>query len=360
MNQSVETSLGSRRALAWARHALWALSALCASAFAGQAAQAADHVNIAISNSTSDFAILIAMKNGYFAEEGIEANGIVFDSGGKMIAPLGSGDIDVATGSASATLFNAVARGIKIQIASGNGRATPGYGHQILIVRKQHVDSGRYKTMADLKGMKIALPGTGTGATSTLNEGLKTVGLSFKDIEPVYISYPNHVTAIANGAVDAGLTTEPAATFAVQKGIAVKITSNDTYYPNADATHIIFSANFAQKRPDVAKRFMRAFIKAMRFYDGALKDGGLHGPNAEKVIDILTQYTALKDRNIYRIMNTQGSNPDALLNRDSLKTDFEFYKSQGWIEGDVKIEDTVNTSFADAARKELGPYKRKE
>ena len=43
----------------------------------------------------------------------------------QMIAPLGSGDIDVATGSASATLFNAVARGIPIQIVSGNGNARP-------------------------------------------------------------------------------------------------------------------------------------------------------------------------------------------------------------------------------------------
>ncbi len=86
-----------------------------------RAAFAADKVNVAISNSTGDFAILIAIKKGYFAEEGLDVNGIVFDSGGKMIAPLGSGEIDVATGSASATLFNAVVRGIKIQIASGNG-----------------------------------------------------------------------------------------------------------------------------------------------------------------------------------------------------------------------------------------------
>jgi NitT/TauT family transport system substrate-binding protein len=322
-------------------------------------ALAADRVNIAISNSTGDFAILIAMKKGYFAEEGIDANGILFDSGGKMVAPLGSGELDVATGSASATLFNAVARGIKIQIASGNGNARPGYGHQVLIVRKQHVDSGRYKTLADLKGMKVALPGPGTGATSTIDQGLRTVGLSFKDIEPTYLAYPQHVTAISNGAIDAGLTTEPAATYAVRQNIAVEIMTNDKYYPNADATHIIYSANFAEKRPDVAKRFMRAFIKAMRFYDEALADGGLKGRNADEVIKILMEFTELKDAAIYKTMHTQGSNPDARLNWDSLRTDFEFYKSQGWIEGQVDIAQTVNTSFADAALKELGPYARK-
>ena len=125
------------------------LAMAAAGVLSPRAAWAADKVNVAISNSTGDFAILIAIKKGYFAEEGLDVNGIVFDSGGKMIAPLGSGEIDVATGSASATLFNAVARGIKIQIASGNGNARPGYGHQVLIVRKQHVDSGRYKSLAE-------------------------------------------------------------------------------------------------------------------------------------------------------------------------------------------------------------------
>lgn len=335
--------------------------AVC-SAFAiiASPASAADKVNIAISNSTADFAILIAMKKGYFTEENLDVNGIVFDSGGKMIAPLGTGEIDVATGSASATLFNAVARGIKIQVVSGNGNARPGYGHQILIVRKQHADSGRFKTFADLKGMKVALPGPGTGATSTINQGLKTVGLTFKDIEPVYLAYPLHVTALSNGAIDAGLTTEPAATYAVQQGIAVRVTSNDTYYPNSDATHIIFSNVFSEKRPDVGRRFMRAFIKGMRFYDGALKDDGLKGRNADEVISILTSSTNLKDPAIYRIMNTQGSNPDARLNRESLRTDFEFYRTQGWIEGKVDFESAVNTSAADQALKELGPYKRVE
>jgi NitT/TauT family transport system substrate-binding protein len=333
--------------------------ALAALALASPA-RAADKVNIAISNSTADFAILIAMKRGYFAEEGIEPNPTVFDSGGKMMAPLGSGEIDVATGSANATLYNAVARGIGIKIVSGNGNAAPGYGHQILIVRKQLVDSGRYKTMADLKGMKIALPGAGTGATSTLNQGLKTAGLTYKDIEPIYLAYPNHVTALANGAIDAAFATEPSATYAVRQGYAVKIASSDQFYPWSDATHIVYSSIFADKKPDAGRRFMRAFMKAMRFYDGALADGGLKGPNADAVIDVLTEFTELKDRALYKTMNTQGSNPDAKLNVDSLKTDFAFFKEQGWIEGDISDPmKTVDASFAEKARGELGAYVRK-
>jgi len=207
--------------------------------------------------------------------------------------------------------------------------------------------------------MKVALPGTGTGATSVMNEGLKTVGLTYKDIEPVYLAYPNHVAALTNGAVDAGLTIEPAATYAARQGIAVRIVSNDSYYPNADTSHIIMSSIFAVKKPDVARRFMRAIAKAMRFYDGALADGHLTGPNAEAVIDVLTSATPLKDRAIYKVMNTQGSNPDVRLNLDSLRTDFAFFKQQGWIESDMTDPVVaVDTSFADKARAELGAYIR--
>ena len=77
--------LSRRRSIAWLAGAGAGLL------HAPRVAFAADRVNIAISNSTADFAILIAMKRGYFAEEGIEANPTVFDSGGKMMAPLGAG-----------------------------------------------------------------------------------------------------------------------------------------------------------------------------------------------------------------------------------------------------------------------------
>jgi NitT/TauT family transport system substrate-binding protein len=100
---------------------------------------------------------------------------------------------------------------------------------------------------------------------------------------------------MSNGAVDAGLTTEPAATYAVEQKIAVEMMTNDKHYPNSDATHIIYSAISAEKRPDVAKCFIRAFIKAMRFYDRALADCGLRWPNADEVIKIPMEFTDLKN-----------------------------------------------------------------
>ena len=63
-------------------------------------AEAADMVavNVGIANSSSDVAFFIADKKGYFRDEGIDAKFIPFDSGAKMVAPLGAGQLDVAGG----------------------------------------------------------------------------------------------------------------------------------------------------------------------------------------------------------------------------------------------------------------------
>ena len=327
--------------------------------FAGSIAQGAEvaKVRVAISNSSSDVNIYIADKKGYFREEGLEIELSSFDSAAKMIAPMGAGELDVGSGSATAGLYNAVARGINIKIVSPNANAPPGYGHNILIVRKDLVDSGRFKTLADLKGMKIAVTSPGASSTSTLNEALKRVGLKFSDIDPVYLGYPDHVIALTNGKIDAGLTAEPAATQAVNAGNAVRVMTDDVIDPYHEAAIELFSGDFIQKHPDEARKFMRAFLRAVRFYNDALKDGMLKGRTAEEVIAILTEYTAIKDPEVYRSIAPQGSQPDGRLNMDSLRKDFEFYKTQGWIQGSVTVEQAVDTRFIDAALTDLGPYK---
>ena len=64
---------------------------------------------------------------------------------------------------------------------------------------------------------------------------------------------------------------------------------------------------------------MYAYIKALRDYNDALVDGRLAGPNAAEIISILTEYTAIKDPEIYRAMTPFAANPDGTVNLSSLK-----------------------------------------
>lgn len=343
------TRIGGR-ALVWMLNA--ALGIFC------YTAQAETEVRIGTSNSSSDVGFFIAHKKGYFKQEGISANFIPFDSAGKMVAPLGTGQLEVGSGAPSAALYNAVARGVSIKIVADKGSTPPGHGFQPLLVRKELVDSGRFKGFQDLKGLKIASGATGISTTSTLNEALKKGGLAFKDVQVVNLGYPQHVVALQNGAVDASLTTEPSATVAVKSGAAVRFAGDDTIYPDHQLAVVIFGGPFIKNNAEMAKKFMRAYIRAVRDYNDALQDGKLAGPKADEVLSILTEFTKIKDANVYRSIVAHGTNPDGRLNMSSLEKDFQFFKEQGLLEGSVRVEQAIDNSFVEAALKDLGPYVR--
>jgi NitT/TauT family transport system substrate-binding protein len=313
-------------------------------------------VKIGITNTSSDVGIFIAQEKGYFQSEGITIETVSFNSAAQMIAPLGIGELAVGSGSAAASLYNAVARGIAIKIVADAGSAPPGYGHNILLVRKALVTDGRYKGLADLKGMKVALTAAGASSTAMLDSVLATAGLRFADVEPVYLGYPDHIIALATGKVDAALTAEPSATQAEAAGSVVRITSEDQFDPYHVGAVILYSGDFITNHADTARRFMRAYVKAIRFYNGALAHGRLQGPNADEVIAILTRTTNIKNPQVYRDISPQGCDPNGIPNPASLKKDFDFYRSQGWINGQVTAEQAVDLSFAQAADKDLGPY----
>ena len=317
-------------------------------------------VKIGIVNASSDIAFFIADKKGYFREEGIEAEFVPFDSGAKMVAPLGAGQLDVAGGSVSAGLYNAVARGIGIKVVADKGSTPPGYGYQPLLVRKDLVESGKYKSLADLKGMKVAGSATGSASTSTMNEALKKAGLKPSDVERVFLSFPQHIIALENKAVDAALTTEPSATEAVRRGAAVRIMGDDEIYPNHQLAVVLYSAEFIGEQPDAAKAFMRAYIHALRDYNDALANGKLAGPAADEVISILTEYTPIKDASVYRAIVPQGIDPDGKLNTASLENDLKYFQSEGLVPASATVAQILDASFADAAVKELGPYQQKK
>jgi NitT/TauT family transport system substrate-binding protein len=332
-------------------------SLLIAGAFAHAAAPIP--VRVGVSADAGGVGFFIADKKGYFKEEGLAVSFVSFDSAAKMIAPLGAGQLEVGAGSPSAGLYNAVTRGIQIKIVADKGSTPPGFGFQPLLVRKDLVDSGRYKSLKDLKGMKIAGSAPGSGSTSTLNEALKKGGLKYSDVEQVFMAFPEHVAALQNKAVDAAMTTEPSATKAVQSGAAVRVMGDDEIYPNHQLSVVLYSSDFIKNNPDAAKRFMRAYLRATRVYNDALKGGHLAGPGAEDVISILTEYTNVKDPAVYRAISLQYCNPDGTVYIPSLKNDLAFFKEQGEVKGNVTVDDVLDTSFATAAVKELGVYKKK-
>src|SRR5712692_65769 len=334
------------------------LALLAGACVAAAAPASAQMVTVGATSSTSDAPIFIAAKKGFFREEGLEVTVSNFRSASDMVAPLGAGQLDAGAGSAGAALYNAVARGIRIKIVADKASSPPGYGATKILVRKDLVESGRYKEPRDLKGMKFAMNAPGVSNTSTLNTLLKSVGLKYSDVETVDLPLPDHVPALKNKSVEASASVEPAAAIAVRNGDAVVVKSDDEILPNHQIAVLLYSEEFALRQSDAAKRFMRAYIRAVRFYNDALKNGRLDGPTSDDVIAILSEATPIKSREIYKLITPTGMNPDGRVNKASLIYDLAFYMEQGLVKGAVDLDDAVDGSFVEAALQELGPYRR--
>jgi NitT/TauT family transport system substrate-binding protein len=205
---------------------------------ARSSADAADQVKIGISRTISDAGYYMADAMGFFREEGMEVSITGFNSAAQMIAPLGTGELDVGGGTVSAGFYNAVGRGILMKIVADQASIKPGYGYSSLMVRKDLVDSGRYKSFADLKGMKVAIGAPGTGTASALNEALKKGGLRYSDVDVVYIGFPEHLPTYKNKGIDASITNEPTMTRAIEDGVAVRVAGNDV--TSADGGDVFF------------------------------------------------------------------------------------------------------------------------
>jgi NitT/TauT family transport system substrate-binding protein len=333
---------------------------LClALAIAASPARGADQVKIGISRTISDAGYYIADAMGFFREEGLEVSITGFNSAAQMIAPLGIGELDVGGGTVSAGFYNAIGRGIGMRIVADQGSIKPGYGFSSLMVRKDLVESGRYKTFADLKGMKVAVAAPGTGSSSSLNEALKKGGLKYGDVDVVYIGFPEHLPTYRNKGIDASITNEPTMTRAIEENVAVRVAGNDVTYPDQQTAATVFSDHFIKGRRDAAERFMRAYLRGVRMYNDALQDGHLAGPKANEVIPILVKYTTIKDESMFRRMIPSYCNPDGEVNVASLRKDLEFFRELGLIEKkDASVDGVVDPSFARAAVAKLGPYRR--
>src|SRR5262250_7982 len=118
------------------------------------AAQAADKVAVGTGGSASDAPFYIAHDKGFFKDEGLDIDLIVLDSGAKVIAPLGTGELDVGSGALSVGFWNALVRGIKFRIVADRAHAQPGYHYQPACVRKHRIVSSGFNSVRDLKGMR--------------------------------------------------------------------------------------------------------------------------------------------------------------------------------------------------------------
>ncbi len=315
-------------------------------------------VKVGVPNAATDVGYFVAHAKGWFKEEGLDVSFIPFPSAARMITPLATNDLQVGAGGPSAGLYNAISRGMDIRIVSDKSKNVVNRGSQKLLVRKALIESGRVKQLSDIKGLRFANGAPGSSASSVIYKVLQKAGLEITDIEEVSMGFPQQVQALESGAIDIAMPPDPAMTVAINRGIAVPILNGWDVYPVHQVAVTLYSGDFAKNSPDAARRFMRAFLKGVRYHNDSLNEKGeFTGPQGDEVVKILTEYGPFKDPQVYRSFILAFCDPNGELDMASLQEDIAIFQKLKLLEKPVDINKVVDRTFLDWALKELGPYK---
>lgn len=306
-------------------------------------------VSVGHAAGISNAPLYIGIEKGYFKAEGIDVELRAFKSGGDMVAPLASGDLDAGTAAPGAGIFNAVGRGLGVRLVADTGKLTPGSKYSSLLVRKELMDSGQFTSVKDLKGRRLGLYADGTSTTLWFDRALKEGGLARADIQANFLSGPDQAVGLQNGSIDAATTAEPFATKAIENGSAVRVAVGADFYPGLQLGSMMYGTAFTQKKPEVAVSFMKGWLRSVKDYNAALVNGQLAGKNAEEVIGIIAKYTELDPKLVAKAYFPE-IDPTGAMNVQGVADDLATYRTQGLIEkAELKVEDIVDTSFASKA-----------
>ncbi len=231
---------------------LLAAALFCAAVPAGHAAE---KVKVGYLHTLAvDGQMWLGVHKGYFAEQGLELEPIVFTSGVPLMQALSGGSVDVAV--MGAVISNFPSRGVgKIFLINDIEWDTA-----MLFARPE---TGA-KSIKDIKGQKVTTV-KGTTAHVFLHTAMKANGMdSNKDIELVSMDMAGAVSAFIANATPFVCTWAP---FQVQirdkvPG-AVMLSSAKEFYPQAAIIGgWVASNSFYDQRKDVLKKIVAAWAKA--------------------------------------------------------------------------------------------------
>jgi sulfonate transport system substrate-binding protein len=207
----------------------------------------------------------LAKLTGAFDDAPYKVKFARFDYGPPLVQAAASGDIDLGyVGTVPPITGAAKQYGFKI-VATQHGSDLTKAAENIIVPKDSPI-----QTLADLKGKKIAIP-QGSSAHGLALLALKSVGLTPKDVELVYLSPAAGATAFNTGKVDAWSIWNPQSAIAVGDGARIlaaglpPIDQVNNYYVATDKslgdparraaltdvlTRVARIFNWAQQNPD--------------------------------------------------------------------------------------------------------------
>jgi len=231
-------------------------------------------LKVSIMKTTDLAPFHLAMKEGYFKDEGLNIKFVDSPSGGESVGKLISGETDISYSSYT-PFFLAESKGAAktkggVKLVADASSAGPG-SCMVVAIPKSPV-----KSIRDMAGKKVAVTATGTISDLLTMSTLKTNNVDWKSIEWVPTPFPATASQLKDGNVDAAFVTEPWTQEAMKKAGAQPI-FDTAVGPTADMPTAGWGStgDFVTSHPNTIAAFQRAMLRGT---DLALSDRGLVEP----------------------------------------------------------------------------------
>jgi NitT/TauT family transport system substrate-binding protein len=313
-----------------------------------RAAVAADTVKVGMLKLPT--ALFIGIDQGYFAAEGIDVEPVYFRSGSELVPALSTGQIDVATTSPGAALFNAMAIGVNATIVAdhwASGKDDPAGDSAYIMVRKDLAPNGTFDPKT-AKGLKLAVTAHGQMTELFADAYLASIGLKPTDVSVNDLPLPDMNAALANKAIDLASTIDPYATMLTMQGTAVKVVNLSTLMPGYVQAVMMYGQRIGKTDRNLGMRFMRAFSKSNLYLRAHLRTPA----GRATVAAIYQKFIPIDDPSLYTKIGL-AVGPEklnvAVEGKYALRWQMDQYVAQGLVKTPPDLKAAVDNSFAEAA-----------
>ena len=250
-------------------------------------------LRIGINPTINTLPVLAPADDGTLAKLGFNVSITPNNDVNQIMVGVAGGTLDAGSILIGLAALNALNRGSPFKMVASSGANAPactsagipkgcGPNQLPLLIRQDLWNSGKVKSVADLKGMKIGLPGP-TAQDYNVAVALQPGGLKPSDVDIISLAGPAVLAAFQNKALDGAFLGYPLVNEAINQGLARILT--DTFSPNQTNTVIIFNSDYLAQHPDAVATFLEVDLQEVRkMAAGAYKQD-------DKALAILEKYT---------------------------------------------------------------------
>ncbi|WP_455820911.1 aliphatic sulfonate ABC transporter substrate-binding protein [Pseudomonas cerasi] len=211
-------------------------------------AQAADEITLRIGFLRAPTDLALAKENGSL-EKALAAHHVKlvwagpFSSAAPAYEAMNANAIDMTTGSSTA-FVTAIAAGLPLVFFGYQAMSPDGEG---IVVR----NDSTLKTLADLRGKKVAVNKGGTGEY-LLSRALQSAGIKESEVQKEYLTPTDSGSAFVGGHVDAWAVWDPFLSLARQS-YEGRLLSNGKQLGSENAVGYFVTEQFNRQHPEVVK-----------------------------------------------------------------------------------------------------------